>query len=347
MRIVSFIIGIVLSLKVVQAQPIEIKVMDEYDTPIEGVYVKHNNDFWYSDKDGIVKIKSGSVSENDTIYFSHLSYKPVHLLFKNLKRIESNRVIYLESDTKTLTEVTVSAFDAKRYVEEAVKLISDNYSNPFEENLNFNADISLEKTDEGFEEELIKYKGVLNLSLDKKDFYISKQAEKESVSSHLKENVFFIKPYEFIDIIPIKRHDIVRRYKKYQYPKYEYLEYKGQDAIKIYFERNKRSGYVIIDRETKAFLSINYHIEATSPWIIGTMKGKGMVKTNINKYFVEADYIRTESDKYIFDSGRINIDFINKWKNSSVSTTYDAYLKREVADIEVPQKKTKIKEMFK
>ena len=333
---------------IVQAQYTEIKILDEYETPIEGVYIKHNNVFWYSDKNGVVRMNTKSINLSDSISFSHLSYKPISVLFKDLKKEKEYLIFYLESDTKPLTEVTVSVFDSKRYVEEAIKMIPVNYADPFEESLNFNADISMKGMNgEEETEELIQYKGLLSLSLEKKDFYVSKQPEQELVSSDLKKNIFFIKPYDFLNIIPIKRHHVVHNYKKYKYPKYEFLEYKEQDAVKIYFERDKRSGYLIIDRETKAILSINYNIGSTNSWIIGTMKGKGIVHTDISKYFIEADYIKTASDKYVFDSGRENIDSKSRWKNNSVSTTYDVYLKRETGNIETPKKKTSIKDIFK
>lgn len=333
---------------VFQAQYTEIRIVDEYKNPIEGVYVKQKNNFWYSDKNGVVKMNTETICPSDSISFSHLSYKPRHVLFKDLRKDKEYLIIDLESDVKPLTEITVSVFNAKKYVEEAIKLIPENYSDPFEENLNLNADISMKGiNNEEVAEELIQYKGLLNLSLEKKDFYVSKQPEQESVSSDLKKNIFFIKPYDFLNTIPIRKHHVVHNYKKYNYPKYEFLEYKEQDAVKIYFEKGKRSGYLIIDRETKAILSINYNIGSTNSWIIGTMKGKGIVYTDISKYFIEADYVRTSSGKYVFDSGRENVDSKSRWKNNSVSTSYDVYLKREIRDIEAPKKKTNIKDLFK
>lgn len=330
----------------VQVQFTEIKIVDEHKTPIEGVYIKRNNDFWYSDKNGVVQMDVETINSNDSISFSHLSYKPIRVLFKDLNKEGEYSIIYLESDAKPLTEVTVSVFNAKKCVEEAIKKIPENYANPFEESLNFNADISMKGLNGEEEEELIQYKGLLNLSTEKKDFYVSKQPELERVSPNLKKNIFFIKPYDFLNIIPIGEHHVVRNYKKYKYPKYEFLEYKDVDAVKIYFERGKRSGYLIIDRATKAILSINYSIGSTNSWIIGTMKGKGIVKTDISNYFIEADYVKTSSDKYVFDSGRENIDSKSRWKNNSVSTTYDVYLKREAEVDNTPNKKTNIKNIF-
>lgn len=343
---ILFITNILLSLILGQTQYFEIKVVDEYNTPIEGAFIKHNNKFWYSDKDGLVKIDSQFVNESDNICFSHLSYKKTCSLFSSLQQEGNYRTIHLVDDSKLLTEVTISMFDTKKYVQEAIRLIPDNYLDPFEENLNLNVDISMERTDEGNEIELIQYKGILNLSLDKNDFYVSKQPEYEYVSPELKKNVFFIKPYDFLNIIPIKNHHVIRNYKRYKYPKYEFMNYKDQDAVKIYFETGKRHGYLIIDRETKAILSINYNIDATKSWIIGTMKGKGLVNTDIDKYFIEVDYVKTASGKYIFDSGRENVESQNRWKNNSLSTSYDVYLKQETGNLEIPNKKTKIKNIF-
>lgn len=345
---ISFIINLIvlLSVTTIQCQYAGLKIVDEHGMPIEGVYIKHNKDFWHSDKNGIAKLNTNSIGQNDSISFSHLSYIPETILFKDLKKDNEYLIFSLESDTKTLTEVTVSAFDAKKYVEEAIKAIPNNYVNPFEENLKFNADISMKEIKAEKEEELIRYKGLLYLSLEKKDFYVFKQPEYELISPNLKKNIFFIKPYDFLNIIPIKKHHIIRNYKKYKYPRHEYLEYKDQNAVKIYFEKGKRSGYLIIDCESKAILSINYNIAPTNSWIIGTMKGKGILKTDISKYFIEAEYIKTVSDKYIFDSGRENISSKNRWKNNSISTDYNVYLKRETGDIDIPKRKTNIKDIF-
>ena len=339
-QMIALIANILFSLMMVGTQYAELKITDEFETPIEGVSIKHNNHFWYSDKNGILKIETKLISFNNSISFSHLSYKPVEILFKDLKEDKGYLICHLESDTKSLMEVKVSIFDSKKYVQEAIKMIPQNYTNPFDEGLSLKTDLSLKEVDGNVE--LIEYKGLLNFSLDKNDLYFIKQPENEFVSSELKNNIFFIKPNYFLNIIPINKHHIIINYKKY-----EFLDYKEQNAVKIYFERKHTRGYLIIDRDTKAILSINYNVDPTNSWIIGTMKGKGIVHTDINKYFIEANYIKTTSGKYLFDSGQMNIGSKNRWKKKSLSTTYDIYLKRENIIIEKTQKKTAIKDLFK
>ncbi len=338
----------ILSLIIYQAQYIELKIVDENNNPIEGVYAVHNDKFWYSDKDGIIKIAENQIDENDSIRLSHLSYKPVGILFKNLVLSDMYPNIQLKSDMKELPEVSVSVFNAAKYVEEAIKKIPSNYVDPYETTLNLNADITFNRTDK--RSELIRYKGLLQLSSEKKDIYVAKKPEFETVSPELHKNIFFMKPYQSLSIISINTHHIIRRYKKYNFENYEFIEYKNKDAVKIYFKekgKNPWIGNLIIDRETMAILSINYSVGYVNPWIVGTIKGKGIVKTAINKYYVEANYEQGLSGKYLFDSGRENINSINRWKDQSVATSSNVYLKRNTdMNIDLQKNKKKIKDVF-
>jgi hypothetical protein len=329
----------------------KIKVIDQDNKPIEGVYIKCNNQFWYTDIDGCFLFKNKEIMEDDSLYFSHLSYKTLKLSYKDIEQlsVSSSPVIVLEEASKELKEVYVSAFNAKKYIADAIKKIPENYSEPDNSFLNVNTEVSFDRTgsDKSDEyERLRKYKGVLQLSIEDGEYYVSKIPEYEYVSKSVNDNIFFVPVYNFLRIIPIKSYYVIRKYKKFNYTEHEFLNYKGIDAVKIYFNAKNQTGFFIVDRETKAFLSIRFEEGEQDKWIIGTKKGKGLVTTGINRFIVEADFIKSSSGKYIFDSGRQNIDARNKWKTHFVSTSYNAYLKREVKEMNFSEKKKKIRDIF-
>ncbi|WP_139262047.1 hypothetical protein [Dysgonomonas macrotermitis] len=324
------------------------RVIDFGNQPVEGVYVRQGDGFWHSDKDGIIHIGRDKLTPNDTLYFSHLSYRPEKYLFHDLKFTMDTATIYLEDELIALKEVVVSeVFDAKKYMKEVIRKIPENYSDPFDDNLVFDTELLYKKIGEENTEQLIDYKGIIQLNQEEKDLYIAKKPEREYVSDELKQNVFFMKPYDFLNIIPIQKHDVVRYYKSYSYDNFEHINYKGRQSLKIYYQDKKRNGYLIIDEATQAILYVSYSVEATGLWTVGTMKKRGVVTTGIRKYHVEAEYVQNKLGKYIFDSGRENVDSYSKWKKNSVSNTYDVYLKRRSDSIQLPvNKKVKIKEIF-
>ncbi len=356
------VVNLLLSLIISQAQFVELKIVDNKNNPIEGVYLQQDNNFWHSDKNGIVKINESQINQNDSIYLSHLSYKSFSLSFRDLTQLEDH-IIKLEADTKELLEVvTTASFNTVKYMEEVIKKIPLNYTDPYQPYLNLNADITFKRTDK--KEDLIKYKGVLQLTSNENNYYVGKSPEIEIVSPELINNVFFIKPYQFLSIVLINSHPVIQKYKKYNFDNYEFIEYKNRDAIKIHFtEKNGNlmakfghfivnadpsiwSGSIIIDKETMAILSLSYSVENVKTWMIGTMSGKGVVKTSIGKYVVEVDYIRDIFGKYVFDSGRENIESTNKWKKDSISTSSDVYLKTNRDLINILENKTNIKQIF-
>lgn len=332
-----------------------IKVVDQNDTPIEGVYAKHGNSFWHSNEVGEIIIPSTSVNHQDSIYFSHLGYKKYNLLMADL--LNDNSRVILEDNLFTLKEVIVSMPDLKQIVKDAIKKISDNYADPYATNLLFETEIAFNKLgtnnaeddiEDSIDEELLRYKGFLELSMIDKKLCVSKEANPMEffVSENLKNDVYFIKPYDFIKIISIKEHDVIKFFRRYKFQDYEYVSYQDKEAIKIYYKDKKRSGHLIIDKETLAILHINYTVEPMYPWTIGTIKGKGLVKTGINRYFIETEFIQKEDGKYIFDSGRENVELYRRHKGNSIKSVYNAYLKRSHINDLILDKPKKTNEIF-
>jgi hypothetical protein len=345
-------LSICLSLVIYQAHSqtskIELKVVDEYDQPIDGVYVQINAEvFTYSNNDGILNIPNKAYTDKDSISFSHLSYFPIKYSVRDLKRLKESPVITLESNIRELKEVVVTNINAKDYVAEAIKLLPENYGYAFNPSAYFNANISLTNNDDN--SKLIDYKGGIVLFLsDKKNLLVSKIPEYENVVDNLQDYIYQIKPYNFTSIIAIGSHPVIRKYKEYTYPKYEYISYKGLSALKIYFEIDKKhggqSGYMIINREDKAILSLSYSINPIKDWIRAKTK-KGMENVSLDYYYVEADYSKNENDKYIFDSGRERIVLRNTAGKKKANTTSEVYLKRIYKTIN-PDEKIEIKYIF-
>jgi len=329
---------------------IEIKITDSHNNPIEGVYVKCNKQFWHTNINGTIRLNAPHIHENDSIIFSHLSYQTMGMTIKDLKQLPTFPNVIMNEDSKELKEVAVTGFDAAKYVKEAVEKIPENYTSIYEPYINLDADITITQNDEN--KELLRYKGILHLASENKDIYVSKIPETEEILADLKKNTFFIKPYKSFSILSIDKHHVIRRHKKYQFYDYDFIKYKNKDAVKIYFKeksKNPWEGNLIIDKETKAILSVSYNVENINTWIVGTMKGKGMVKTAIDRYIVEADYTQdAETGKFIFDSGRENIDSKSRWKDHVVSTSSDIFFKRNTNNIDITENtnKKKTKELF-
>lgn len=345
-------LSICLSLVIYQAHSqtskIELKVVDEYDQPIDGVYVQINTEvFTYSNSEGIINIPDKTYTDNDSISLSHLSYFPTKYSVRDLKRLKEFPLVTLKSNVRELNEVVVTNINEKEYVTEAIKLLPENYGLAFKPSAYFNANILLTNNDDN--SKLIDYKGGIVLSLgEKKNLLVSKIPEYENVVDNLQDYIYQVKPYNFTSIIAISSHPVIRKYKEYTYPKHEYISYKGFSALKIYFEIDRKhggqSGYMIINMDDKAIMSLSYKINPIKDWIRAKTK-KGMENVSLDYYYVEADYSKNENDKYIFDSGRERIVLRNTAGKKKANTTSEVYLKRIYKTIN-PDEKIEIKYIF-
>lgn len=333
------LLGLVLS----QTQPVKLKLMDRQNKPIEGVYVHINNEFVYSDSEGKVIIPVIE-NTNDTISFSHLSFKNVAIPVKDLI---SDPIVILETDVKELPEVVVSNLNEKDFVKEVIGLIPFNYTVAFEPHLYLNADILLK--DENTALPIIKYKGGLMLiRKNGNDILVAKDNYDEYLKPEAKEYIYTVKPYNFTTIIPVTSHPVIREFKKFDFYQHEYVLYKGVEAIKVYFKLDRKNGrqdgFIIINTNDKAIMSINYSINPIDNWI-GEKTKRGLVKTSLLKYFVEADYSKDLSGKYSFDSGRENIKLKIHIGKRYIQTSSDTYLKKVIINKKI-ENYMKIKEIF-
>ncbi|HCO66359.1 MAG TPA: hypothetical protein DIT04_01160 [Dysgonomonas sp.] len=295
--------------------------------PVEGAYIEINKKiFLFSDNKGLVDIPDG-FNPSDSVFISHLSYKKLNTTIEKLEKLSN--VVVLESQMKELKEITVSNLNPKKYVEQSIKLISKNYTYSFEPPLSLHADISFSNSDDN--SEIIKYKGKLKLNQTKKNIYAGKDNFTEVISENADKYIFQLKPYNFVSIIPISSHPVIKKYKNFSFHKYEYILYKNQEAVKIYFQIDRKhggqSGYLIINSEDKGIMSLSYSINPIKDWI-GEKTKKGIVKTSLLSYYVESDYEKDNSGLYSFSSGRENIKVSTKAGKDIVNTTSDSYLKK-------------------
>ncbi len=323
------ILYIILSLVVFQAQSqsFTLQIVNQERVPVEGVYVLLNKKvFLYSDNQGNVNIPDG-FNLSDSVLISHLSYKKIITSIEGLKKASSNTIV-LESEITELNEVTVSNLNPKKYVENSIKRITQNYPHSFNPPLTLHADVVFSDSDNN--SKIITYKGGLKLSQNKKELYVGKHRFNQYIADNADRYIFKLKPYNFVSIIPISSHPVIKKYKEFSFPRYEYVIYKNQQAVKIYFQIDRKhggqSGFLIINSQDKGIMSLSYRINPIKDWI-GEKTKKGIVKTSLLAYYVESDYEKNETGGYVFSSGRENIKISTKAGKNIINTTSDTYLK--------------------
>ncbi|PID88557.1 MAG: hypothetical protein CSB03_00760, partial [Bacteroidia bacterium] len=306
-----------------------IRVVDKKERGIEGVYVQFDSGkFTFSNKYGIVEIADETYTASDSLTFSHLNFKTRRLSVKDA--LESKKIL-LDSDVKQLGEVVVSnvTVNYEDYVREAIQKISQNYEYPFTRKSIYDIDFlfSVDNT------EFISYKGGMVFSIDRaKKLYVSKVNYQENINPAWEDYVFDRKPYSFTTIVHIASHSVIYNSKKFAFYDYKEMEYKGKEALKVSFKTKKekygQSGTMIINKEDKAIVQLSYVIHPVKNWIVEKTKS-GLVKTSLQGYYVESDYVKTDRGKYNFNSGRERILLEVEVKKQSFSTLCETYLKRK------------------
>lgn len=311
-------------------QPVKVKVINSGKSPIEGVYTYVNNQFYFSDSNGEINIPENQNTKTDSITFSHLGFKNKPLSLKDLTNTNGEPIVTMDENIIALPEVVVKKFDEKDFVKKAIKQIPANYEAAFSSGLYLNADIMIE--DDKTSEPIIQYKGGLLFKRDANDeLYVAKNDYLQNINPNKDDYIYTVKPYNFTSIISVTSHPIIRKFKKFHFYKHEYVSYKGEDAVKIYFNIDRsnggQSGYMIINSTDYAIMSICYSINPINNWICEKTR-RGFAKTSIGRYYVEADYSKGNNGKYTFDSGRENIKLEIHVGGKQIMTSSDAYLKR-------------------
>jgi len=325
---------------------VELRITDERGVPIEGVYAQVNNSdfFTYSSEYGVLSILDKGYTDKDSIAFSHLGYISEKHSFTNLKNYPN---IVMKSNIRKLDEVFVTNMSAKDYVEKSIKLLLDNFGDEFGFGDGFHSTICWTDNDSGTK--LIDYKGGLVFRFDEGNrLLVGKIPEREYVTEDLGRYVYQVRPHNFISIIKIGSHPFVRKHKKYSFPKYEHISYKGVRAVKIYFELYRKyggqSGHVIINLDDLGVMSLSYKMNPINNWIRAKTK-RGMENISMDGYYVEADYSKNENGKYVFDSGMEKIALRNYAGKDKVSTTSEVHLRKVRQEMNAG-KMVELKDMF-
>ncbi|MDR1402646.1 MAG: hypothetical protein LBJ60_02940 [Tannerellaceae bacterium] len=328
-------LGLLCTLKIVgQTEMVRIYAVNEQNNPVDGVYagIPYRYRFWYSDTLGIIDIPLSELSLRDTLSLLHISYKPVFIDAQSLiSSMNHKKNIQLQSDIKVLDEVTVTPLNPAKLVKEAIRLIPALYSPAFAYPLSLHANIDVFNANDSTS--IIYYKGALQISQpdQKKLPCVSKLAEIEQIAGNAKDQLYPIRVSRFAEIIPIGEQGVIRNFKRYVFDKYQYIQYRGSEAVQVYFHREKgdfkQTGSLIIREDTKAIVALIYSTQSMKNVMKSTTKGS-MIYTNLDSHQVEINYSLNADNLYEFESGMYHVQYTNHRKNTFQSIILNSYLKK-------------------
>ncbi len=313
-----------------QHNAIHLKIVNEHNNPIEGVYVTIPDQrcFWYSDSAGIVIIPEAGLIPSDTLMLIHISYEPKKMVIESLNNFET---VNMNSDIKLLNEVIVKPLDPAALIKEVIEKIPELYVQSFKPSLSLHAVIDI--FDANDSSSLIYYKGILQISQPnkKKPPLVGKLSEVEKISKKAKSQLYPIRVSSFAKMISLQEQGVINNYKKYNFNKYQYIQYRENEAIKVNFHLRKgnfvQTGYLIIDENTKAIIALQYSTQPMNKVMKSTVKG-GIRLTDLNSHKVEVNYVLNADNKYEFESGTYYVQYTNRSKNMTNSIILNSHLKR-------------------
>ena len=277
---ILFILFGLFNIVAVYGQIIQLHLVDEENNPIRGAYVGIlNKDFFsYSDTSGVAKISVSDISTQDSLIISHISYKPTKIDVQSvISSSDLEKIIQLESDVKILNEVVVTPLNPKKLVQEAIRLIPALYDPKSNSALSVHADIDI--FDANDSTSLIYYKGVLHFSQPNQRNLplVGKLVKTEKIANDAKERLYPIRVNSFASMIPIREQGVIQQFKNYTFDKYQYIEYRGFEAIQIHFRRERKdfvqTGYLIIRKDNKAIVALQYSTQPMKNVMKSTVKG--------------------------------------------------------------------------
>ena len=322
---ILFILFGLFNIVAVYGQIIQLHLVDEENNPIRGAYVGIlNKDFFsYSDTSGVAKISVSDISTQDSLIISHISYKPTKIDVQSvISSSDLEKIIQLESDVKILNEVVVTPLNPKKLVQEAIRLIPALYDPKSNSALSVHADIDI--FDANDSTSLIYYKGVLHFSQPNQRNLplVGKLVKTEKIANDAKERLYPIRVNSFASMIPIREQGVIQQFKNYTFDKYQYIEYRGFEAIQIHFRRERKdfvqTGYLIIRKDNKAIVALQYSTQPMKNVMKSTVKGS-MCYTDLNSHSVEINYALNSNYLYEFESGLYYVKYTNRRNNTTNS----------------------------
>jgi|GEM_PF-1961865 len=316
-----------------QNEDIRFYVLNEQNKPIEGVYLSViNKNFWYSDSIGAVNLKTNNFTPGDSLQLQHVSYKTKTIdLYSLFATLPQEPFIRMESDIKALEEVTVTPLNLSKLVKEAVSLIPILYETPFVPSIAVHADIDIFDVNDSTS--MIYFKGALQIvqTNPKKLPLVYKIVETENITEKSLEQLYPIRISRFAEMIPLTEQGVIEKNQNYNFDKYEYVNYRGNEAIQVHFSRKKGNftqiGYMIICKESKAIVFLQFSTQPMKNVMKSTTKG-GVRNTDLDSHKVEINYALNANNKYEFESGMYHVQYTNRWKNTTKSVVLNSSLKR-------------------
>jgi hypothetical protein len=150
------------------------------------------------------------------------------------------------------------------------------------------------------------------------------------VAANIKDKLYPIRIRHFAGIIPISEQRVIKDYKKYVFNSFHDVQYRGKDAVQVYFynrKSSKQTGYMIILKENKAIVALQHSIQSINSQIISKFEGK-MRYTDLDLYKVEVNYELNDDNLYEFDSGLYHAQYTNRWGKNTKSIIFKSHLKR-------------------
>lgn len=330
----------IMSLLFLQAHSVTFRITDTRGQAISNACVSFNQYFGYTDSLGMVKIDTGGIAM-DTLRIHHISFEPqnkfINIVGKDFFQFE------MEDGFYPLNEITVSNKRPDEWVKMAINRIKDNFHIPLLFGLWLNADVYMtdSKGDKIFE-----YRGALGLRSINKHLYASCNKPIKRFVNDISDYIYTIKPNNFVNILSIAAHPVIRDCNKYDFYDMDWVKYKGIDAVKIKFQRKHKEiaqdGFMIIGADDMAILHVCYTISDIKDWM-GEKTKRGIIKTSMLGYYVSVEYYRDTSGLYSFKSGNEKISLlISNGKKKIRTNTYTNLLRtqaHERAEYTIPIKK--------
>lgn len=317
-----------------QNKKIRLRIINEQNQPVEGVYVCSigQHSFWYSDTIGVANLHLSELSLCDTLSLLHINYKPLRLDVQLLRSsLSEETVVKLDSDIKLLDEVIVKPLNPEEFVKEAIRLIPVSYVSL--SSIVVHADIDIYNAEDSTS--LVYFKGALQISQPntKKIPLVSKVAETERVAVNAKEQLYPIRVSDFASILPIDKQPVIKRFVDYTFDKYKYIQYRGCEAVQLFFHRENgkfmQTGYLIINEENKVIIALQYSTQPMKNVMKSTI-GSSLCYTDLDLHKVEVDYSLNSDNLYEFESGTYHVQYTNRRKNTVKSVILNSHLKKTI-----------------
>lgn len=299
----------------------EYRVLTADNSPVQYTYIYNK-----SQQIGTVSDENGafildSLTDNDTVLFSHLGYESMEILGRSMK---CNKNIIVSSKTYMIDEVSARPLSAKETIERAKDMIVVNYPitlNRYKLHLNhtmFNDD-GLITTFIG--SLIASFKGYQKPSegeyrlYEVVQFFNDQDRLKCGIPYH-----FDVFPDQLIEQLCLLKLDFVRKTDRYKYE----LKQSDDNYIHIVFEPQKlnsdycHKGEIVVNPSNYAIENIEYY------------EVSGIYKRKAQELILPLFILKTKGE-YTIDSGKTCLTFVKKDSKYHLSRMANEYAYRYVS----------------